>query len=164
VAEWSATQFTAIDSGPGKKKVIEVTSVDEPMVSTAHIVAGPANVAVGQAFELTKMTYPQAARLVIFAPKAGPAPDAASLAKIRALFPGLKWVDDPTLAPLDFLVVEQESGWVAYNQSGAAIAPGASARGIAFLLMGPPQSLINQIEQSPPFQGTAFTFTLILST
>jgi hypothetical protein len=68
-------------------------------------------------------------------------------------------VEDPTLAPLDFLVVEQESGWVAYNQSGAAIAPGTSARGIAFLLIGPPQSLLDRIEQSPPFQGTAFTFT-----
>jgi hypothetical protein len=153
------TQFTALDSGAGEKTVIEVASIDEPLVSTAKIIRGSADIAAGQTFELSKMTYPQAARLVIFAPKARPVSDATSLAKVKALFPGLTWVDDPTLGSLDFLVVEQANGWVAYNQSGTAIAPGALAKGVAFLLVGPPPSLIDQIEQSPPFQGTAFTFT-----
>jgi hypothetical protein len=153
------TQFTALASGAGEKTVIEVASVDEPLVATAKIIRGPSSVAIGQTFELSKMIYPRAARLVIFAPHPAPALDASSLAVVKAMFPGLKWIDDPTLAALDFLVVEQERGWVAYNQSGAAIAPGDSAKGVAFLLAGPPQSLIHQIEQSSPFQGTAFTFT-----
>jgi hypothetical protein len=156
----AGTQFTALDAGSGSEKtVIEVKSIDEALVSTAKLIRGPASVQVGQIFELTKMTYPQAARLVIFAPKARPALDPATMAKTKAMFPSLKWVDDPTLALLDFLVIEQENGWVAYNQSGAAIAPGTAAKGTAFLLLGPPQSLIDQIKQNPPFQSTAFTFT-----
>ena len=154
------TQFTAIDASPGgAKTVIEIKSVDDAMASTAQVIKGPTSVSVGQIFEATKMTYPQAARLVIFAPKAGPLPDLAAMAKIKAQFPGLKWIDDPTLVPIDYLVVEEEKGWIAYNQSGAPIPTGESAKGTAFLLLGPPQSLIDQIQQNPPFQSSAFTFT-----
>ena len=63
------TQFTAIEAGPGgEKTVIEIQRIDEPLVSTAQIVAGPGDVKAGQIFELSKMIYPQAARLVILLP------------------------------------------------------------------------------------------------
>lgn len=154
------TQFTAIEADAGgKKTVIEVKSVDEPLVSSAQVISGPGAVKVGQIFELTKMMYPQAARLVIFASKAQPAPDVAAIAKTKALFPGLKWVGDPTTAPLDYLVVEQSEGWSAFGQSGAAVRPGPTAKGTAFLLVGPPQMLLNQIQNSAPFQTNAFSFT-----
>jgi len=153
------TQFTAIDAVPGgQKALIEVRRIDEPLASTAQVVGGPASVKVGQTFELTKMTYPQAARLVIFAPKPEPVLSAA-VSATKALFPGLTWLDDPTAQPIDFLVVDGEQGWVAYDQRGHAVAPGSTSKGGAFLLLGPPPSLKTAIEQSVPFQRNAFSFT-----
>ena len=153
------TEFTAIEAGPGgQKTLIEVQSIGEPLVSTAKIVGGPANAKIGQIFELSTMTYPQAARLVIFASKPEPAPSGAAAAT-RTLFPSLTWVDDPTGKPIDFLVVDGEQGWVAYDQSGHAVAPGGAAKGTAFLLLGPPASLKSAIEGGVPFQRNAFAFT-----
>jgi hypothetical protein len=153
------TQFAAIDAVPGgQKTLIEVRRIDELLVSTAQVVGGPASVKVGQTFELKKMTYQQAARLVIFSPKSEPVPSAA-VSATKALFPSLTWVDDPTAQPIDFLVVDGEQGWVAYDQRGHAIAPGSTSKGTAFLLLGPPPSLKTAIEQSVPFQRNAFSFT-----
>ena len=155
----AGTQFTAADAGPdGARTVIEVKSVDQPLVSRAEVVSGPP-VHIGQLFELSKMVYPQAARLVIFVSKPGPVLAAAAIARIRAMFPELTWVDDPAVAPIKFLVVEEEKGWMAYDQNGHATPPGETAKGAAFLLLGPAQLLMDQIEQSPIFRGKAFRFT-----
>ena len=157
------TRFTAIEAGPGgQKTVIEVQHIDEPLVSKAQIVDGPAVVKVGQIFELSKMIYPETARLVIFAAKPVSVPSDA-IAAARRLFPDLTWADDPTQKPIDFLVMDGEQGWVAYNQSGQAVAPEGKPKGTAFLLLGPPQSLRTAIEQSVPFQRNAFSFTQKLS-
>ena len=41
------TQFTPIEAGPGgQKTLIEVRRIDEPLISTAQIVAGPTDVKV----------------------------------------------------------------------------------------------------------------------
>jgi len=151
------TRFTSINT-TGDKTVIEVESLDEALVSTARLLSGPANVAVGQTFELTRMIYPQAARLTLFAAKPEvSATDAMNEAKKN--FPSLTWVDDPALQPIDFLVVDGQQGWTAYDQNGKANAPRSAARGTAFLLLGPPQSLLTALEQSPPFEHHAFSFT-----
>jgi hypothetical protein len=153
------TQFTSMDPGPGKQKtLIEVERIDEPLISTARVVGAFAEIKPGQTFELTKMTYPHAARLVLFAAKPEPSPSDA-VAAARKIFPGLDWVDDPAVNPVDFLVVDSDQGWAAYNQSGNAIAPGGAVRGLAFILLGPPPSLRTALEQSPPFQHQAFSFT-----
>lgn len=153
------TQFEAMDAGPGgQKTLIEVKPpLDQPLISTAQVVDGPASLKVGQTFKLTKMVYPQSARLVIFASRSEPVPSAAAVA--TKAFPRLTWVDDPAVKPIDFLVVDGEQGWVAYNQSGHAVTPGTAAKGAAFLLLGPTPSLKTAIEQSVPFQRKAFRFT-----
>jgi hypothetical protein len=71
----------------------------------------------------------------------------------------LIWVDDPTIKPIDFLVVDGETGWVAYDQRGTAVGPGSSVKGTAFFALGPPPSLKTAIEQSLPFQQNTFSFT-----
>jgi hypothetical protein len=151
------TQFTSIRTS-GDQMVIEVESLDEALVSTAKVVGGPADAAVGQTFELTKMVYPQAARLTLFAarPEASPA---NAIATAKKMFPGLTWVNDPAVQPIDFLVVDGERGWTAYDRNGKKVAPGSAAQGAAFLLLGPPQSLLTALEQSSPFQHQAFSFT-----
>lgn len=157
------TQFTAIDAGPGgQKTLLEVRSIDEPLVSTAQIAPGTGNAKVGQTFEVSKMIYPQAARLVVFAPLPETDPSAAAAAA-RKLFPGLTWVDDPTAKPIDFLVVKGDKGWLANDQSGHAVASGKAVKGAAFLLLGPPPSLRPAIEQSLPFQRNAFSLTTELA-
>jgi len=157
------TQFTAIEAGPGgQKTVIEVQHIDEPLVSKAQIIDGPADVKGGQIFELSKMIYPEAARLVIFASRPESVPSDA-IAAAKKLFPDLTWVDDPTVKPIDFLVTDDEHGWVAYNQNGQPVAPEGKPKGIAYLLLGPPQSLTAAIEQSVPFKRNAFSFTRKLS-
>lgn len=154
------TQFSALEAASdGQKTVIEVKNVNEPLVSTAQVVSGPPSVKFGEIFELSKMTYPKTARLVIFASKPEPIPTEAGIDKIHALFSGLSWLDDPTVAPIDFLVVAGPNGWIAFNQNGREFAPGAKAKGNAFLLLGPPPSLIEEILKSPPFQRNAFSFT-----
>ena len=153
------TQFTALEAGAGgKKTVIEVQHIDEPLISKARIVDGPADVKAGQIFELSKMIYPEAARLVIFVPR--PVSDRSdAIAAAKKLFPDLAWVDDPTVKPIDFLVMDGEQGWAAYNRSGQAVKPEGKPKGTAFLLVGPPQPLRDAIEQSVPFKRNAFSFT-----
>jgi hypothetical protein len=155
----TGTQFTAIEPGPdGRKAVIEVLRIDEPLVSIARIVGAPATVKVGQVFELTKMVYPKEARLTIFASL--PVPDASQAAlDAKSLFPGLTWVEDPAVDHIDFLVVKGDAGWVAYNQAGEIVAPGPIPKGAAFLALGPPSSVRDAIEHSLPFQRNAFSFT-----
>ena len=159
----TGTQFTAVEPGPdGKKTLIEVGQIDEALLSTAQIIDGPRTVKPGQIFELSKMTYPQAARLVIFAANAETDP-AAAMVEAKALFPGLTWVGDPTDAAIDYLVVNGSDGWSAYSKSGQKSAPGTEEKGAAFLLLGPPAPLKAAIEQTIPFQRNAFTFTQKLS-
>ncbi len=153
------TQFTSINT-VGDKTVIEIQSLDEALVSMAKLVSGPANVTVGQTFELTKMIYPQAARLTLFAAKPDAAPGRA-MAEAKRNFPGLMWVDDPALKRIDFLVVDGQHGWTAYDQNGNAITHGGTAKGTAFLLLGPPRSLLAALEQSPPFEHQAYSLTPI---
>jgi hypothetical protein len=156
------TQFRAIETGGGAATLIEVKSVEQPLLSTAAVVEGPA-AKVGQIFELSKMVYPQAARLVIYTPRASGSPTPAAVVRAKGMFPGLKWVDDPAAQAIDFLVVQQESGWVAYNQSGVARPAGPAVKGSAFLLLGPPPALIDRMQKGPPFETKAFTFTHTLA-
>jgi hypothetical protein len=151
------TQFTSIRPS-GDQTVIEVASLDEALVSTAKVVGGPADVTVGQTFELTRMIYPQAARLTLFAARPEVSP-ADAIATAKKMFPGMTWVNDPAVRPIDFLVVDGERGWTAYDRNGKTVAPGSAAKGAAFLLLGPQRSLLTALEQSPPFQHQAFSFT-----
>jgi hypothetical protein len=153
------TQFTAIEpDGSGKKIIVEVAQIDEPLLSTAKIIEGSTNVKPGQIFELSKMVYQQTARLVIFTAK--PEADVgAATARAKALYPALKWIDDPTDTAIDYLVLNGAQGWVACDQSGRMIPPGPEKIGTAFLLLGLPASVRAAIEQTEPFQRKAFTFT-----
>jgi hypothetical protein len=167
----AGTEFTSLEDGAnGKKIVLQVASVDEPLRSTAvvktdknadsaQVSAMLAQIKVGDTFQLSKRVYPKAARLVVFAPPAAPLPDSAAIANTKAMFPGLKWIDDPTLGALDYLVVPSAKGWVAYGKNGAAVKSGGSAKGTAFLLLPPPQWLFDNIQKDPNFTSGAFTFT-----
>jgi Caspase domain len=153
------TQFRAVEARSDEQRTtIEVARIDEQLKSTARVISGPSSVMVGETFELTRMSYPRAARLALFASQSESDPSAAT-AKVKGLFPGLSWVADPTDAPIDFLVVEGPDGWAAYDQNGRREGPGTQAKGAAFLLLGPPAPLRATIEQSPPFQQGAFAFT-----
>lgn len=158
------TQFRAVEApADGRRTTIEVVRVDEQLVSTAKVISGPKEVAVGQTFELAKMLYPAAARLAVFAsrPDADPWTAAASA---RESFPQLTWIADPTDAPIDYLVVDEEArGWVAYDRHGRAVGPGPAGSGIAFLLAGPPARLRAAIESGAAEGRGAFTFTATLS-
>lgn len=79
------TQFSSINT-TGDKTLIEVRTLDEALISTAKVVSGPTDAAVGQTFELTKTIYPQAARLTIFVAQPDASP-ADSLAKAKESFP-----------------------------------------------------------------------------
>lgn len=160
------TQFTQIETPAGQAKtVIQVDKVDGPLSATAHVVVDPdpsipkpAPVTIGEPFELSQMVYPVLARLTVFASASESSPaDAAAQAK--AAFPGLKWVDDPAAAKIDYLVAKGSQGWVAYNHDWQPTAPGSTAQGAAYLLLGPPPSLRSGIEETVPFKRNAFVFT-----
>jgi Caspase domain len=153
------TQFTSLDPAPdGERSVLEVTSLDEPMVSSMKLVSGAAEINVGAVFELSKKVYPHASELAIFVSTPQPEPADGSI-HTKSLFPGLKWVEDPSLEPIDYLVVEEDRGWVAYAYDGTSLQPGPGAKGNAYLVSGPPQSLIDQIKLYNPYRSGAFTFT-----
>jgi hypothetical protein len=150
------TQFTAIDPAhEATPTQLEIQRIDGPLRSLAKVVGGLQRVTVGQTFELTKITYPQMARLKIFA--APPESDAAAAA--HKAFPALHWVADPTESPVDFLVFRKQQDWVAVNQRGVLLSPDHVSQGSAFLLLGVPDSVRTVIEHSVPFERKAFTFT-----
>ena len=154
------TEFKSTKAGDdGTPTILEVTSIDSPTASTATVKSGPAAVSAGAIFEASKMVYPQAARLVVFLPPPGPIPSAAAIATTKALFPSFTWVNDPTLQPIAFLVVQESKGWVAYGQDGRPVKPGKGPKGVAFLLLGPPQSVVDRIRLTEPFKRDAFKFT-----
>lgn len=154
------TEFTSLTPGDdGARIVLTVSSIDGPTASTATVKSGDTHVTPGAIFELSSMVYPQAARLVVFLPRPGPVPTAAAIANTRSLFPTLTWVDDPALEPVDYLVTEGTGGWVAYGQDGRALKPGRVPKGAAFLLLGPPQPVVDRIRLTEPFKRNAFQFT-----
>jgi hypothetical protein len=153
------TQFRALEGTREPKTVLEVSKINGPMSALAQVQSGAADIAVGETFEMSKMVYPQAARLTVFLPKAAGSPDAASVAQTKVLFPRLTWVQDPTETQIKYFVVQGAAGWVAIDQNNHAIAPGGRAQGPAFLMLGPPPSLIARIQQSEPFKRSAFLFT-----
>jgi hypothetical protein len=158
------TQFTAIDPGPGgARSVLEITSLDEPLVSTARLLSGPTNTKVGQVFELSKKVYPRSSQLAIFV--STPQQDSAATVpeQVKSSFPGLHWVADPSLSSIDYLVVEEDTGWLAYDYHGTALPPGPAAKGTAYMVHGPPQLLIDQLQLHAPFRNGAFTFTHTLT-
>jgi len=155
------TQFTSIEAGPnGRKTLLEIQTVDAPFAATARVVDGGTKVAVGQTFELSKMTYPQAASVIVFASLSMPSPAAAAAAAKQ--FPGLTFVDDPATRPINFMVAIGAHGFVAYDPDGNATADGSTAKGAAFLLLGPPLSLKDALEHTPAFEQGAFRFTDVL--
>jgi hypothetical protein len=154
------TQFTAVDStGAVGKTVVEVTSIDEPLVAKARIIAGDYAVHVGQTLELSKMTYPQAARLSVYISTGQGVLAATDMSQVKSLFPSLTWVDDPALSPIQYLVHQKGEGWVAIGQDGKPHLPSDHPHGAAFLLLSPPAALIQRIRASEPFQRGAFEFT-----
>ena len=154
------TEFTSIQADPGEgKTAITVTSVDSPTAATAAVKSGPARVMAGAVFEASNIVYPQAARLVVFLPQPGPVPDAAAVASIKGLFPSLTWVDDATTAPINYLVIQDAKGWAAYGQDGRSVKPGKVTSGVAFLVLGPPTSVVDRMRSTEPFKRDAFKFT-----
>lgn len=153
------TQFTSVNAGPtSQKTLLEVKHIDDPLTAAAQVIEGPASIQVGTVFEVSKMVYPSAARLLIFSSNPDPLPLKA-VAEAQKKFPRLTWVNDPTATQIEYLVVHEDTGWVAYSQIGGAVAPGGQAKGKAFLLLGPPGGLKTAIEQSPPFKNNAYAFT-----
>ena len=102
-------------------------------------------------------------RQVVYLPRADAVPSAAAIAGVKAQFPGLTWVDDPTEAPVNYLVTQESGGWKAYGQTGKAVKPGPAAKGAAFMLLGPPPSVADRIRRTEPFKRNAFRFTDNLS-
>jgi Caspase domain len=154
------TEFTAVKTdADGNRPILTVTSVDGPTASTAAIKNGPAMVTAGEIFEVSKIVYPQAARLVVYLPQPGPVASAAEIASARAQFPSLNWVADPTESPIDYLVASEAKGWIAYGRDGHSVKAGKAAKGPAFLLLGPPPAVVDRIQRSEPFKREAFKFT-----
>ena len=154
------TELTALTAGDdGSKTVLEIKTVDTPTSSTAAVKTGPSMVRPGQIFEVSNFVYPQAARLVVYLPKPEPVPGAAAIARAKAQFPGLTWVDDPTESQVNYLVTQDSNGWRAYGQNGKAVKPGPGAKGAAFMLLGPPPSVADRIRKTEPFKRDAFRFT-----
>jgi hypothetical protein len=154
------TELTALTAGDdGSKTVLAINAVSAPTISTATVKSGPTQVTPGQIFQVSNFVYPEAARLVVYLPKPETVPSAASIASVKAQFPGLTWVDDPTEAPVNFLVTQDASGWKAYGQTGKAVKPGPAIKGSAFLLLGPPPSVADRIRRTEPFKRNAFRFT-----
>jgi Caspase domain len=154
------TEFIAIKPGEdGTKTVLAITGLDGATSSSAAVKSGPTHVSPGDIFEASKIVYPQAARLVVFIPKPGPIPNAAAIASAKALFPSFTWVDDPTMAQVNYLVVEGSKGWVAYGQDGRIAKPGKADKGVAFLLLGPTSAVVDRIRLTEPFKRNAFQFT-----
>jgi hypothetical protein len=154
------TEFTSIAADEfGTKTIIAVKALESPTASIATVKSGPAQVKAGQIFELSNLIYPQAARLVVYLPKTVPVPSANSVVKTKALFSALTWVDDPTVAAIDYLVVQDANGWEALGQNGRVIKPGPGAKGAAFLMLGPPPSVAERIRATEPFKRNAFQFT-----
>src|ERR1700678_226527 len=101
------TEFTATKAdADGNKAILTVTSIDGPTSSTATIKNPPVVVTAGEIFEASNIVYPQAARLVVYLPQTDPLPSAAFIANAKAIFPSFTWVDDPTEAPIDYLVIQ----------------------------------------------------------
>jgi hypothetical protein len=154
------TEFTATKvDGDGNKAILTVTSIDGPTTSTASVKNPPVVVTAGEIFEASSIVYPQAARLVVYLPQPGPVPSAAVIAIAKALFPLFTWVDDPTEAPIDYLVIQDSKGWVAYGRDGRAVKQAKAAKGVAFLMLGPPNSVVDRIRRTEPFKRDAFKFT-----
>jgi hypothetical protein len=154
------TEFTAVKAdADGNKPILVVASIDGPTSSTATIKNGPVMVTAGEIFEASNIVYPQAARLVVYLPQPAPVPNAAEIASAKAQFPSLTWVDDPTETSIDYLVANEAKGWVAYGQDGRGAKAGKSAKGAAFMLLGPPPALAARIQHTEPFKRDAFKFT-----
>ncbi|MGD0629683.1 MAG: caspase family protein [Terracidiphilus sp.] len=158
------TEFTATKvDADGNKAILTVTSIDGPTSSTATVRNPPAVVTAGEIFEASSIVYPQAARLIVYLPQPGPVPSAADIANAKTLFPLFTWVDDPTTAPINYLVVRDSKGWLAYGQDGRAVKPGKAPNGVAFLMWGPPNSVVDRIRRTEPFKRDAFKFTADLA-
>jgi hypothetical protein len=158
------TEFTAVKTdADGNKPILVVTSIDGPTSSTATIKNGPAMVTAGEIFAASNLVYPQAARLVVYVSQPEPVPSAAEIASTKALFPSLTWVNDPTESPIDYLVVQDSKGWVAYGQDGRSVKPGKVTKGVAFLLLGPSPAVVDRIRRTEPFKRDAFKFTADLA-
>ena len=154
------TELTALTAGDdGSKTVLAINAVTTPTVSTATVKSGPSQVTPGQIFAVTNFVYPEAARLVVYLPRPEAVPNAAAIAAVRAQFPGLTWIDDPTETPVNYLVTQETGGWRAYGQNGKAAKPGAGVKGAAFMLLGPPPSVADRIRRTEPFKRNAFRFT-----
>ena len=154
------TELTGLTAGDdGSKTVLSINAVSTPTISTAAVKSGPSQVTPGQIFAVTNFVYPEAARLVVYLPRLEPVPSTAAIAGVKAQFPGLTWVDDPTEAPVNFLVAQEAGGWKAYGQTGKAVKPGPGAKGAAFLVLGPPPSVADRIRRTEPFKRNAFRFT-----
>jgi len=96
---------------------------------------------------------------VVYLPHPEPVPSAAAIAGVKAQFPGFTWVDDPTEAPVNYLVTQETGGWKAFGQNGKAVKPGPGVKGAAFLVLGPPPSVADRIRRTEPFKRNAFRFT-----
>jgi hypothetical protein len=156
----AGTEFTGLKPGDdGTRTVLTVASIDGPTASTATVKSGDTQVTAGEIFAASSMVYPQAARLVVFLPKPGSVPTAAAIARTKSLFPSLTWVDDPAVNAVNYLVAEGAGGWIAFGQDGHAAKPGAGPKGSAFLLLGPPPSMVDRIRRTEPFKRNAFQFT-----
>ena len=151
------SEFEALDQKSGSRRsLLRIVAVDGPSISTAELAAGDADISLGQTFELKKVVYAQPAELTVFisAPM-----DQASPTAVEALFPNLTWVADPSLETIDYLVVHEDRGWIAYKEDGTALPAGPSAKGKAYLVLPPPQALISQLQMFPPYVNKAYTLT-----
>jgi hypothetical protein len=153
------SQFTALNVGAQDTTLLEVTRIDGPLTSTVRIVSGPPPKEAGIVFHLSKQRYPASAQLRLFVSEPDSNDPSATAESVKKMFPALRWVADPAITTIDYLVVREVNGWRAYNNKGEALAPGATPAGSAFLVLPPPAGLLNQLKLHQPYINGSYTVT-----
>jgi hypothetical protein len=156
----SSLVFRAVGSTGDSLAELTITRLDGPTESSARVSKRGSEINVGQVFELVpeQQVVPAAAQITVFASLSKPNEQSGANA-VKALFPALTWVDDPSLATIDNLVVREDRGWVAYRYDGTVLPPGKAAQGKAYLVPPVPQSLLDQLRQRPPYAAKAYALT-----
>jgi len=153
------SQFIAVETHTGSAPaVLEITSIDGPLASSAKLISGSTDYKPGAIFQMKKKVYPSPAKLAVFV-SSRELGGTLDVVAVKAMFPGLRWVADPAVEPIDYLVVREESGWVAYNYVGQSTAASPTVKGRGFLVLPPPDVLLEQLKLHKPYLRGAYIFT-----
>lgn len=152
------------DSGP----TLMINSVDSPTTSTASILPSDAAVSPGETMIVSNMTYPAEAKLRIFVSGKDWNPATAPVSEAKMRFPDFRWAADPSLEPVEYLVIYSAGRWRAIdlNNLGKEVSPGEvksraadgkSSR--AFLAVPPTKDLMAALEKRAPVVSGGIIFS-----